>query len=324
MWLLSETRGSYWTCNRGLEQDVPRWLLPVQILSLSLGWETVLQQSGNPTLCRLLPGEFNTVLVHAHISFPSTVAWKFNLHTPQPSFQATVSWIEIFDTDWQHSPAFLHYAFLILLGQSGTLLGLWRGYYRSGGPCTGASIPCFLFYLCDMQTANWRASICSGGSWRSLLPWGLLQVNMEFKMSIKNNSLVPNVCFLPSNKLTKEVRSEMQCLQPSNHSKRRRYWQLHCRMPGTLLPRELLQMRGRQWMNKRCPIQTHWQHRRTLNRPALCVSCRFASFNSLLNQMNMAAILWMGECFARPVTWTWSLASTNMKTKDQAEKHYFF
>lgn len=115
----------------------------------------------------------------------------------------------------------------------------------------------------------------------------------------------------------------MQCLQPSNHSKRRRYWQLHCRMPGTLLPRELLQMRGRQWMNKRCPIQTHWQHRRTLNHPALCVSCRFASFNSLLNPMNMAAILWMGRCFARPVTWTWSLASTNTKTKDQAEKHYF-
>lgn len=115
----------------------------------------------------------------------------------------------------------------------------------------------------------------------------------------------------------------MQCLQPSNHSKRRRYRQLHCWMPGTLLPRELLQMWGRQWMNKQCPIQTHWQHRRTLNGPALCASCRFASFNSLLNQMNMAAILWMGRCFARPVTWTWSLASTNTKTKDQAENHYF-
>lgn len=111
---------------------------------------------------------------------PSTVAWKFNLHTPQPSFSGDchLNWTFKFDTDWQHSPAFLHYAFLILLGQSGTLLGLWRCYYRSGGPCTGASIPCFLFYLCDMQTANRRASICSGGSWRSLLPWGLLQVGM--------------------------------------------------------------------------------------------------------------------------------------------------
>lgn len=90
-----------------------------------------------------------------------------------------LNWTFKINTEWQHTLAFLYYAFFILLGHSGTLLGLWRGYHRSGGPCTGASVPCLLFYLCNMQPANWRASICSGRGWRGLLPWGLLQVDMR-------------------------------------------------------------------------------------------------------------------------------------------------
>lgn len=108
-----------------------------------------------------------------------------------------LNWTLKINTDCQHSSAFLHYSFFILLGQSGTLLGLWRGYYRSGGPCTGASIPCFLFYLCNMQTANWRASICSGRSWRSLLPWGLLQVDMSLRWELKIITRFLTYVFLP-------------------------------------------------------------------------------------------------------------------------------
>lgn len=33
--------------------------------------------------------------------------------------------------------------------------------------------------------------------------------------------------------------------------------------------------------------------------------------SSLLNQMNTAAILWMGRCFAKLAIWAWFLASTN-------------
>lgn len=142
-----------------------------------------------------------------------------------------------------------------LSGQPGTLLGLWWGYYRSCDPCTGASIPCFLFYLCNMQTANWRTSICSGRSWRSVLPWGLLQVNMRFRWELKIIKRILT-CLLASKWPIKEVCSKMQCLQPINHSKRRRYWQLHCRMPGALVPWELLQMRGRK-MSKWCHVKKH-------------------------------------------------------------------
>lgn len=155
-----------------------------------------------------------------------------------------------------------------LSGQPGTLLGLWWGYYRSCDPCTGASIPCFLFYLCNVQTANWRTSICSGRSWRSVLPWGLLQVNMRFRWELKIIKRILT-CLLASKWPIKEVCSKMQCLQPINHSKRRRYWQLHCRMPGALVPWELLQMRGRK-MSKWCHVKNIWQHRCMLNP---CSSC---------------------------------------------------
>lgn len=114
----------------------------------------------------------------------------------------------------------------------------------------------------------------------------------------------------------KEVCSEMQCLQPLNHSKRRRYWQLHCRMPGALLPRELLQMRGRQLMSKQRPVQTHWQHR-----------CMFPA------ELHHPALSWTQRTWLLSFGWEDALQGLSpehdfwpalIRNKKQAEKHYIF
>lgn len=78
----------------------------------------------------------------------------------------------------------LQNASICILGQSGTLLVLRGGYNRSRDPCTGASIPFVLFYLYHMQAENWRASLCTGRSWRSVLPTGLLQVGIGCQQNI--------------------------------------------------------------------------------------------------------------------------------------------
>lgn len=144
-------------------------------------------------------------------------------------------------------------------------------------------------------------------------------------MIIKNNNKVPNICFRPSKLCIKEVCSKMQCLQPVNHSKRRRYWQLHRRMPGALLPWELLQMRGRQLMSSVAYKPTD-NTDVAKNANVHCVSCRSVSSSFLRNQMNMAAILWTGGCFARPVISVWFLASSNKKqtTPNKQKKNFFF
>lgn len=56
---------------------------------------------------------------------------------------------------------------------------MWRDHLRSHGPCTGASVPSSLLHLYHVWAADWRAAVRPGGSWRGVLPGGLLQVGVR-------------------------------------------------------------------------------------------------------------------------------------------------